>query len=1169
VRRQVALKIIKPGMGSDQVIARFQAERQALERMDHPNIARVLDAGTTQSGLPYFVMELVEGVPITGYCDERRLTPRQRLELFVPVCHAVQHAHQKGIIHRDIKPSNVLVATYDGKPVPKVIDFGVATAVEKLRAEQTAFTRLGVLVGTPEYMSPEQADLDAGGVDTRSDIYSLGVVLYELLTGTTPLEVQRLREAGWAQMLKSIREEQPPRPSTRLSGSGAARAEISARRGTEAKRLQRLLTGDLDQVVMKALEKECDRRYQTANGLARDIERYLEDEPVEARGPSAAYKLRKFAHKHRASLAAAAGFAALLTAGTAASTWQAVRARHAEEHAKNDRDRAVSSEAAANLQRDKANAERKRADEQAATVIAINRFFSEQVLGLASPIAQAGPDHPVNPKLTIREALDRAAAHVGTEFAKRPAIEIPIRSSIGRAYYDLGEYSKAYEQWNTALTVGQSAHIVEHDQIVLMENLSTAEQALGHFARAETLLLQALEQSRRLLGANDETTLGAMHGLVLLYVQLGRTAEAEPLNKQVLERLRKTRGDKDPGTLSSLSSLGRLYLAQGRYAEAKPLFEEAFESSRSVLGREHPLTFSRADSLGRVYDELGKVDSAEAIFRETFDGCREALGPNHPRTITAAVSLAAVYTERGQMTDAEVLLSDTLPRSIAVEGEYSLGTLTIIGNLAVVCDAQGRLDEGDALFCRELNGWKRIGQESHPKAIVALTNLSAVRRDQGRYAEAESGLKKALALAEQKMGKDHPDTLRIANYLGRLYREQFHYAQAEPLFQRQVEACRRTLGDRNPLTLQGITSLGFLYTLEGRYAQATSLFKEASAGYFEPNGPPEPLSQSILLMRATLSARQGRLDEAESLIEQFQRTTPRKLVDPDPVKADARRRLAGIRAARQAEVQFRKWADAGAADSAPALDDQMAWAVALRDADALDESERQARAVAEGRRRLNDAAGVFEARMQIAKTHRMQHRDMAAEEEFAALLAEARHELGDQDPVVDRIGMELIECCRDVGLFDRRALNDLLAAFGPDGRNGVAPFTELAGILVDKGSYPDAEVLLREAIRIFERDNPHSWHALMAKCRLGGSLAGQKKFAEGETLLLGALTGLKANPPRTASDSMRASMEVRRRLAVLYEAWGKPDEAERWQRTLWAQSSPPRPATNPTTRASE
>jgi serine/threonine protein kinase len=334
VKRVVALKLVKAGMDSKQVVARFEAERQALAMMDHVNIARVFDGGATESGRPYFVMELVHGVPITKYCDDNHLTPRERLELFVPVCQAIQHAHQKGIIHRDIKPSNIMVTLYDGKPVPKVIDFGVAKATEQKLTERTLFTQYGTMVGTLEYMSPEQAEMSALGVDTRSDIYSLGVLLYELLTGSTPLTHQRMKEAAYAEILRMIKEEEPPKPSTRLSDSGEALASISAQRKTEPAKLTKLVKGELDWIVMKALAKDRNRRYESANGFAMDVQRYMADEPVLAGPPSVTYRLRKFARRNRVAIVVAVCLLATLVAITGSTGWvlgeRAAGQRHAE-----------------------------------------------------------------------------------------------------------------------------------------------------------------------------------------------------------------------------------------------------------------------------------------------------------------------------------------------------------------------------------------------------------------------------------------------------------------------------------------------------------------------------------------------------------------------------------------------------------------------------------------------------------------------------------------------------------------------------------------------------------------------------------------------------------------------------------------------------------------------
>jgi serine/threonine protein kinase/tetratricopeptide (TPR) repeat protein len=450
VKRRVALKVIKPGMDTAQVLARFAAERQALALMDHTNIAKVLDAGSTDAGRPYFVMELVKGVPITKYCDELHLPLRERLELFVPVCQAIQHAHQKGIIHRDIKPSNVLVCIQDGRPVPKVIDFGVAKALHQKLAERTMYTEVGAVLGTLEYMSPEQAELSALDIDTRADVYALGVLLYELLTGSTPLDRKRLKQAALTEAMRLIREQEPVKPSTRLTQSKDSLASLASLRRTEPGRLAKEVRGELDWIVMKCLEKDRTRRYETANGLARDVQRYLHDEAVEACPPSTGYRLKKFARKNRQLLATAAAFALLLILGTLFSVFQAWRARAAEL-------RAIENETQASRERDQAVAQRQRADRN-------YELARQAVENYLSKVTD-------NERLKeadlhgMRKELLESALPFYEKFAQQEGDDPERAAERGRAYYRLaqvrdlvGETEKARTDFRQMETI--FAHLV-------------------------------------------------------------------------------------------------------------------------------------------------------------------------------------------------------------------------------------------------------------------------------------------------------------------------------------------------------------------------------------------------------------------------------------------------------------------------------------------------------------------------------------------------------------------------------------------------------------------------------------------------------------------------------------------------------------------------------------
>lgn len=671
VKRRVALKIIKPGLDTKQTLARFEAERQALAMMDHPSIAKVFDAGATPQGRPYFVMELVRGVPITEYCDQHQLTPRQRLGLFIQVCQAVQHAHQKGIIHRDLKPNNVLITLQDGdKPIPKVIDFGIAKAAGAQRlTDRTLFTEFRQLIGTPLYMSPEQAEMSQlTDVDTRSDIYSLGVLLYELLTGTTPFDKTRLAKAAYDEIRRIIREEEPPHPSTRLSTLGATLTTVSAQRRVEAKKLSQLIHGELDWIVMKALEKERARRYETASAMARDVERYLTDQPVEACPPSRTYRLRTFVRRNKTAIATAATVVVILLAATVVSAWQAVRATHAG---------AATLAARAQIirERDQAQAEKRRADEQAAVAKAVNQFMNEDVLGQADPYAQilantqsdpdlkGLPNAKPDPDLKVRDALDRAAKRIAGRFKAQPLVEAATREQIGDAYLALGQDAAAEEQFQFALRLRRQTQGDQHaDTLRTLHRLALASRR----GKGIEILSGVLESQRKILGERQPDTLDTMNDLAQLYLHSGEYSKAEPLMEQVVEAKRK---------ILPPTALERLYAEYGladlqsiathmdgkigsNGSSAMPLLRQILEQVRKAYGEDDPRTLGTLRELAWRYHSTREYEKAVPLLSQAINGMRKTLGPQHPQTLSAIGELADVYQNMGQSAKAEPMLRE-------------------------------------------------------------------------------------------------------------------------------------------------------------------------------------------------------------------------------------------------------------------------------------------------------------------------------------------------------------------------------------------------------------------------------------------------------------------------------------------------------------------------------
>jgi serine/threonine protein kinase/tetratricopeptide (TPR) repeat protein len=825
VQRKVALKIIKAGMDSRHVLARFEAERQALALMDHPHIAKVLDAGATAQGRPYFVMELVKGQPITKYCDEHRLTPRERLELFVPVCQAIQHAHQKGLIHRDVKPSNVLVAPYDGRPVVKVIDFGVAKATGQRLTDKTLFTEFGAVVGTLEYMSPEQAELNNQDIDTRSDIYSLGVLLYELLTGTTPLDRARLRQAAFTELLRMIREEEPPKPSTRLSESGEALPSISAQRKTEPARLAKLVRGELDWIVMKALEKDRGRRYETANSFARDVQRYLADEPVEACPPSPAYRLRKFARKNRKALATACAFVLMLVAAAVASTWQAMRATRAETKA---RQAQALAEERFDLAKDAVDRYLNEVTEtpelKNANFEQLRKKLLETALPFYQKLAEQAPGDP-----------EREAARGGAYF--RVAF---IRSKLGEHAAALQGYRQARDIFARLAQEHPDVPDYRCNLADSHNNLADDLGKLGQLARAEAEHRVALKEQERLVAEHPKVPeyrdrLAGYHAnLGLSLVKLGRRAEAEAELRAALKEHQRLVGDYPEvpdyrcGLAHSHNALGlALHDALGRWAEGAAEFRAALDEHQRLAKAypdvpEYRLRLAEdLHNLGRALQSLGKPVEAEAEYRAALKE-HQRLADEHPevplhRHCVAwnRQSLGGVLAGLGRWAEAEaeyqaaIKEHQRLAEAYPDVPEYRLHLAEDHHNLGLALLSLGKLVEAEAEYRAALKDSLRLVAERpnvpQYRSELALDhgNLGLLLAELGRGAEAETEYRAAIKEYQRLVGEypEVPDYRhglagsrdKLGNLLGHLGQQ----AEAAVEHRAAIEEYQR-LADEHP-----------------------------------------------------------------------------------------------------------------------------------------------------------------------------------------------------------------------------------------------------------------------------------------------------------------------------------------------------------------------------------
>jgi serine/threonine protein kinase/Tfp pilus assembly protein PilF len=818
-QRLVAIKLVRTGVSNTALLARFESERQALARMNHPAIAKVYDAGTTPDGLPYFVMEYVPGVPITVYCDQKRLSIRQRIELFTQVCAGVQHAHQKALIHRDLKPQNILVTDIDGKPTPRIIDFGIAKAVAERDSLATMVTREGNFVGTPAYMSPEQADPEIRDIDTRSDVYSLAVILYELLTGALPFDPTEWRSEVIHEALRRLREQDPPLPSIQFRKLATTESKTATNaahlRSTEPQQLVTTLRGDLDWITMKALERDRARRYGTPNELAADLHHFLANEPVAARPASTIYRFQKYVRRHRVGVSVATGGLLLLVAF---SVMQAVQIRRITQ----ERDRTA-------RERDRAN---RIAD------------FMTRMFKVSDPNEARGNS------ITAREVLDNASKDIDTGLAKDPEVQARMMDVMGSVYDNLGLYPPADSLTQRSLDILRKTSGPEDTETLRLENhLANILFDEGKYTDAEKLFRHSYNSFLARLGPNNLTTLQATDDLANAVYALGRYAEAEKLYRGALEVSRRTIGPDHRDTLLLSENLANNLDAEGGYAEAESLLRGVLDARRRTVGPDHPDTFRSMNDLAATLFRERKYADAEAIFRQTLDLRRRVQGPEHPETLLTIFNIGSSVEKQGRLPEAEKLYREALAEQTKVLGPENPDTVRTMAGLANILGDEGQYAAAIKLMNEALEMQRRVLGPEHPLTLETLLNLGWTFRQAGQLAEAEKFTRQAFEIQRRVLGPEHPTTLLVMDNLANILQAEHHYSEAEPLTQQTLEIRRRVLGPDHPDTAASAYNLACLYARQGHRDEAFTLLQQAIDHGLSPASlaglPKDPDLQSL------------------------------------------------------------------------------------------------------------------------------------------------------------------------------------------------------------------------------------------------------------------------------------------------------------------------------------
>ncbi len=787
IRRRVALKLIRFGLGSAGLLARFQAERQILAMMDHPNIAAIHEAGLTSTGLPYFVMELVDGVPITAYADQARLTTRERLELLLPVCRAVQHAHQKGVIHRDLKPSNLLVGSAEGSPHVKVIDFGIAKVVAPLEQAAAQLTAHGGPVGTPEYMSPEQSE-KPHDVDTRTDVYSLGILLYELLAGAPP----RAEPA-------TGRPAAHPSPSSRVRSLGAGAGALAAMRRTEPTALRRQLRGELDWIVLKAIEPDRQRRYQSVSDLGTDIERCLVRQPVAAGPPGAIYRARTFVRRHRLGVAAATVIGALLIGSAIVTTVLSLR-----------------------LSRALADARRELARSERVSSLMVDIFQ------LPDPYRGQGRT------VSARALLDAQARLVKEDLNDQPEVQAAMLDTLGRVYQHLGDYDQAGPLFKQALEMRLALLGAEHQDAAASQfNLGVYHLHRHEYAAAEPLLQAALESRRRSLGPEHPLTAMSLRALGTLKSDQGQLDVAETLLRETLAITRKSIGSGAAPDPEVFTSLALVVQKKGQFDEAARLYEEALAATPERNG----LTRSRIlGALGTLRFDRGEYPQSVQAFREALAIEKERLGAEHPTVAYRLGNLGLSVHHVGDYAEAERLYGESIALARRALGEKHGLVATQLNNLALL--AQDREDDATAerLFREAMEMRVSLVGPEHPDVAFHMSNLARVLHHEGRLEEAEGLYRRAIEIRGKTLPAKHPLIAMTSTWLGMLVLERGDPGAAEPVLRDAVEVMRGGLPAEDWRTAEAESHLGGCLAKQRRFEEAEPLVLEGYEGLDRKRG---------------------------------------------------------------------------------------------------------------------------------------------------------------------------------------------------------------------------------------------------------------------------------------------------------------------------------------------